>query len=65
MIKSGIYSDTFNVKFATMSIMSMIVAPNILLPATQALHMSDKLDSAEWINHIARSIDLLARSPAH
>jgi len=65
MIDANIYNRDFDVKFAVMSIMSMIVAPNILLPVTQALHMSDKLVSAEWIDHIARTIDLPARAPAH
>jgi AcrR family transcriptional regulator len=65
LVEENIYSRDFDVKFATMSIMSMIVAPNFLLSATQALHMSDKLVSAEWIDHIARTIDMSARSAAH
>jgi AcrR family transcriptional regulator len=65
MIDSGIYSPDINVKFTTMSLMSMLVAPNFLTPAAQALEMSDKLDSKEWVDHVADTIDRSARLSAH
>lgn len=58
MVNAGIYSRKLNIKFVTMTVMSMIVAPRFLLPATQALELCDKLDSPEWIDHIVQTIDL-------
>jgi AcrR family transcriptional regulator len=58
MISAGIYNRKLNVKFVAMSLMGMVVVPMFVLPATQALEMSDKLDSPEWIDHIVQMIEL-------
>jgi AcrR family transcriptional regulator len=65
MIEAKIYQRDLSLEFITMSIMGMMVAPNFLVPVARVLHMSGKLDSAEWIDHVTRTIDLSTRIPAH
>jgi len=61
MIDRGIYCPN-NVKFATTSILSMLTAP--LFSISERFSTIDKLVSPEWMDHIARMIDLALKSPA-
>jgi len=65
LMDTGIYRQNLNVKFATISIMSMIVAPPFLWPVARALDLGDSFDSSEWIDHIVRTIDMSMKSSGH
>jgi AcrR family transcriptional regulator len=59
MIDRGIYAPN-HVKFATTSILSMLTAP--LFSISEKFGAAGKLGSPEWIDHIARMVDLTLKS---
>jgi hypothetical protein len=65
MIESEIYHRDLDFNFVIMSIMTMVISPNFLVPVTRVLNMSGELDSDEWIDHVTKTIDLSLRIAAH
>jgi AcrR family transcriptional regulator len=63
LVKSSIYNRSFDIKFVTSSIFSMIIGPIVLLSSTKVLSVSDQLYSGEWIDEISRLIDFSLKSP--
>jgi AcrR family transcriptional regulator len=59
MIDSGIYASECDADFVVVSIMSMILVPNVLQMLAPTI--SERLKSTEWARYIAGMIDLAAR----
>jgi AcrR family transcriptional regulator len=60
MIDRGIYVPS-HIKFATTSILSMLTSP--LFSISEKFGAAGNLGSPEWIEYIARMIDLMLKSP--
>jgi hypothetical protein len=58
MVDAGIYEKDINVNFATSALIGMITAPALVLNSIETLNSSEKINNPDWINYMARAIDL-------